>query len=122
MNDHAVAQALGDLQGTVRSMSDQWRRQDDNANVGRRAVSEKLEDLSRKMVSMEAKVDGVTQDVAELKNDIQTEIMPTIDAVKLATAKQAGAAWAGRIFWSFVVGVAGAIGFAIHEMLQYLKK
>ena len=122
MNDHAVAQALGDLQGTVRSMAEQWRRQDENANVGRRAVSARLEDLSRQMMTMTAKLDGVTQDVAELRNEIETEIMPTIEAVKMTTAKQSGALWAGKIFWSFMIGIAGTIGFAVHEMLQYLKK
>jgi hypothetical protein len=121
MNDHAVAQALGDLQGTVRAMGEQWRRQDENANKGRRAVYERLEDLSNKMLAMSAKVDGVTQDVAEMKNDIQTDVMPTVNAFKLEAAKQSGALWAGKIFWSFMVGVAGAIGFAIHEMLQYKK-
>jgi hypothetical protein len=122
MNDHAVAQALGDLQGTVRSMAEQWRRQDENANVGRRAVYERLEDLSRKMVTVAAKLDGVTQDVAELRNEIEVEIMPTIEAAKIAAAKQSGAMSAGKIVWAFMAGIAGAIGFAVHEMLQYLKK
>jgi len=122
MNEDSVARALGDLQGTVRSMSEQWRRQDDNANTGRRAVSEKLEDLSNKMVAMSHNLDGVTQDVAELKNDIKTDIMPTVDAFRMAAAKQLGAMWAGKIFWSFMIGIAGAIGFAVHEMVQYFAK
>ena len=122
MNEDYVARALGDLEGTVRSMSDQWRRQDESANVGRRAVYERLEKLSQQVVAMSANLDGVTQDVAELKNDIEAEVMPTIDAVKMAAARQLGALWAGKIFWSFMVGVAGAIGFGVHEMLQYFAK
>lgn len=122
MNDHAVAQALGDLQGTVRSMQEQWRRQEENANIGRRAVYDRLEDLSRKVEAMTSKLDGQIQDVAELKNEIETEVMPTIDAVRLAAAKQSGAMWASKVFWSFMVGIAGTVGFAVHEMLQYLKK
>src|SRR5258705_11992739 len=122
MNDHAVAQALGDLQGTVRSIQEQWRRQDESANAGRRGVYERLEPLTQQVMRMSANFESVAQDVAELKNDIETEVMPTIDAVKMATAKQSGAMWAGKIFWSVVVGSAGAIGFAVHEALQYLKK
>lgn len=118
MNEDSVARALGDLQGTVRGMSEQWRRQDDNANVGRRAVYERLDDLSKKMVTVANNIEGVTQDVAELKNDIKTEVMPTIDAVKLAAAKQLGAMWAGKIFWSFLVGVAGALGFAFQHFMK----
>jgi len=57
----------------------------------------------------------VTQDVAELKNDVETEVMPTIEAVKMAAAKQSGAmsrqGCLGIHGWC-----AGAIGFAIHEM------
>ena len=118
MNEDYVARALGDLEGTVRSMSEQWRRQDESANVGRRAVYERLEKLSQQVVAMSANLDGVTQDVAELKNDIEAEVMPTIDAVKMAAAKQLGALWAGKIFWAFLVGLAGVLGFAI----QYFMK
>ena len=122
MNEDSVARALGDLQGTVRGMAEQWRRQDDNANVGRRGVYDRLEKLSHQMSSMSTNLEGVTQDVAELKNDIKTEVMPTIEAVKMAAAKQSGALWAGKIFWSFMIGIAGAIGFAIHEALKYFSE
>jgi len=122
MNEDYVARALGDLEGTVRGMSEQWRRQDESANAGRRGVYERLDALTQQVMRMSANFEGVAQDVAELKNDIETEVMPTIDAVKMAAAKQAGALSAGKIFWSFMVGVAGAVGFAIHEVLQYLKK
>ena len=118
MNDHAVAQALGDLQGTVRSIQEQWRRQDESANAGRRGVYERLETLTQQVMRMSANFESVAQDVAELKNDIETEVMPTIDAVKMATAKQSGAMWAGKIFWSFLVGVAGALGFALQHFLK----
>jgi len=122
MNEDSVARALGVLQGTVRAMSEQWRRQDDNANAGRRAVSERLEDLSEKVVTMSHNLDGVTQDVAELKNDIETEVMPSVRAFQIAAAHRLGVIWAGKMFWALLVGVAGAVGFAVHEALQYFAK
>lgn len=115
-----VARALGDLQGTVRSMSDQWKRQEDAAVAGRRGLYERFESLSVQVMSMSHKLDGVTQEVAELRNDIEKEVMPTVDAVRIAAAQKLGAMWAGKLFWSLILGIAGAIGFVVHELLQYL--
>jgi hypothetical protein len=122
MNEDSVARALGELQGTVRSMSEQWRRQDENATVGRRALYDRFEGVSQQVTKMSVSLDVVTQDVAELKHDINTDVMPTIDAVRMEAARRLGMMSAGKIFWAFLVGVAGAVGFAVHEMLQYFTK
>ena len=120
-NDPQMLRALGDLEGTVRNMSEQWKSQSkaQSAANGRRALYERFEGMSRQVGEMSGKLDGVTQDVAELKNDIQSEIMPTINAFREAAARKLGVLWAGKIFWSLVVAVAGSVGFAIHEMLLY---
>ncbi len=123
MTDERIATALGDLQGTVRSLTEQWRRQDESANAGRIMLYERFEMLSGQMLKMSHMLDGVTRDVAELRNDIKTKVMPTIDAYRMETARRLGVVWAGRTFWTFLIGAAGAIGFAVHEMLQlFIKK
>lgn len=122
MNEDSVARALGDLQGTVRSMAEQWRRQDEAASNGRRALYERFDDVVHEVGTVSAKLDAVTQDVAEMKNDIKTEVMPTIDTVRMAAAHRLGVIWAGKIFWAFLIGVAGAVSFAVHELLQYFTK
>lgn len=119
MNDHSVAQALGDLQGTVRAMSTQWAAQEETASAGRRALYERFERVSAQLVQNTSKLDGVTQDVAEIKESIDTKVMPTVDAYKADAARKSGVAWAGKLFWSLIVALAGSVGFAVHEMLLY---
>jgi hypothetical protein len=122
MNEDSVSRALGELQGTVRSMADQWRRQDEIANAGRLALYERFESLSMQMLRMSGALDAVTQDVAELRNDVNNEIKPAIDSYRLEAARRLGVLWAGRTMWTFMVGIAGAVGFAAHEMVQFFTR
>lgn len=122
MTEESLSRALGDLQGTVRSLSEQWRRQDEAASSGRQALYERFEMLSSQMLRMSGALDVVSQEVAELRNDIKTDIMPTVDAYRLEVARRLGVLWAGRMIWTFLLGIAGAIGFAVHELLQFLTK
>jgi hypothetical protein len=85
----------------------------------RRALYERFEGMSRQMGEISGQVDGVTQDVAEMKNDINTRIMPSIDAYKADAARKAGAILASKMFWALIVAIASAVGFAIHEALLY---
>lgn len=119
MTDHQVAQALGDLQGTVRGMAEQWHRQEEAATNGRRALYERFEALSNQMGLISGQVTGLTADIAEIKRDVENQIMPTIDNVKARAAHRDGMLLAGRLFWGLVAALAAAAGFAIHEMLLY---
>lgn len=117
--DPQIVRALGDLEGTVRGMAEQWKSQEVSATAGRRALYERFEGLSVQMGTMSGNLDGVTQDVAEMKNDIADKVMPTIEAYKLAAARQSGVMWATKLFYSAIVAFAGAVGFAVREMLIY---
>ena len=117
--DPQIVRALGDLEGTVRSMSKQWAAQEEGATAGRRALYEKFEGMSSQMGKVSSKLDGVVQDVAEMKNDINTNVMPTIDEYKAEVARKIGALAVGKLFWTLMVALASAIGFAIHEVLLY---
>ena len=122
MTDDRIERALGDLQGTVRSLSEQWRRQDEAAASGRQVLYERFEMLAGQLLKMSHALESVTVDVAELRNDLKTEVMPTIDLYRMETARRLGVLSAGRVMWTFLVGVAGAVGFTVHEMLQFLTK
>jgi hypothetical protein len=119
VTDQQIAQALGDVQGTVRSMMEQWRRQEDTASAGRKALYEKFEGVSAELAKVGAKLDGVTQDVAEVKESIETKVMPTIDAYKLDVAHRGGAWATGKIIWALILALCTAVGFAIHEVALY---
>lgn len=103
----------------MRGMAEQWKSQETSATAGRRALYERFEGLSAQMGEMSGNLDGVTQDVAEMKNDIAERVMPTIEAYKLEIARKSGVIWASKLFWSLIVALAGAVGFAVHEMLLY---
>ncbi len=116
-----VVRALGDLEGTVRSMSDQWKRQEEAATSGRRTVHDRLEVLSSQIIRALAMLDGVQQDVAELKNDIEEKVMPTVQAYKMDVAKKAGAMGTGKLIWGIILAVCTVGGFAIHEAIVYFS-
>lgn len=104
----------------MRSMREQWKSQDDTANAGRRALYDRFDTVISKMGEVAHKIDGVTQDVAEIKNEIDTKVMPTIDAYKIEIARKVGAMAMGKVFWGLIVAVASSVGFAIHEIMTYL--
>ncbi len=127
MTDQQLAQALGDLrqafgnlQGTVHAMADQWHRQENTASAGRKALYERFELMSTQMgrVSSDCKV--VVEDVAELKNDIEKKIMPTIDSYRSSQDRRGGAMDVGKVMWALILAAATVVGFAIHEALVYL--
>lgn len=103
-------------------MTDQWRRQEDSASEGRRIIHDKVDAMSMQLTSVSGKVDGVTQDVAELKNDLDEKVMPTVDAYKADIARKVGALWASKLFWGLITALAAAVGFAVHEVLLYFGR
>jgi len=117
--DPQIVRALGDLEGTVRGMASQWAAQEVSANAGRKALYERFEGMSAQIGKMAGQLEGSIQDVAELKNDIDNKVMPTIDAYKAEVSRKIGAMGMGKLFWSLMVALASAAGFAIHEMMLY---
>jgi hypothetical protein len=118
--DPQIVRALGDLEGTVRNMREQWKSQDDNANASRKALYDRFDTVISKVGEVVHKIDGITQDVAEIKNEIDTKVMPTIDAYKIEIARKVGALAMGKVFWGLIVAVASSIAFAAHEILTYI--
>lgn len=114
-----VARALGEMQGTVRSMAEQWRRQEEAATTGRQTLYDRFEKLSEQVLRMSHAVDGLTQGQAEIRNDIRNNVKPTIDAYRMEVARRVGILAAGRLMWTILVGIAGAVGFAVHEMIKF---
>lgn len=119
----ALTSAVGELSGLVKGMAQQWAMQENHASAGRAIIHEKIDALTREIGSISGEVRMVTQDVAELKNDVETNIQPAIVAYNIKLARQEGhgegVAWSAKLFWAMIIGLASAVGFAIHEMLLY---
>ncbi len=114
-----IANAVGELRGTLAAMMAQWGQQESHASAGRAIVHQKVDALTREVGNLIINLQHVTQDVAELKNDIETRIEPSIDAYNIGVAHRQGVAWAGKLFWAIIVGIASALGFAAHELFLY---
>lgn len=117
-----VARALGDLEGTVRSLQAQWERQENAAVAGRKALYEKFEAMTTQVQRIDGRVEDVQQDVAEIKKDMDEKVMPAIDAYALDNARRAGWLDSGKLLWAGIIGACTLIGFVIHELLQYFAK
>lgn len=115
-----VARALGDLEGTVRSLQAQWQRQEDAAVAGRKVLYEKFEVMSAKMTRLEGQSETVQKNVADIKDDLEKKVMPTINAYILAQARMGGAIWAGKLFWAILIAGCTGFGFLIHSAFQHI--
>lgn len=114
--------AVGELNGTVRALMNQWAVQEQYAAEGRQIIQDKMEGLTREVGNITANVLVVTRDVADLRTKVDTKITPTIDEYKFAAAKldgrRDGVLWASRLFWTGIVAIAGAVAFAVSKMLD----
>lgn len=102
-------------------MSEQWKRQEDAASKGRHVLHEKMEAISIQVTRLAGIAESVQQDVAEMKNDIDDNVTPTIIAYKLDKAARGGAIGMGKWIWGVILALCTAIGFAIHEAILYFN-
>ncbi|MET4170947.1 hypothetical protein ABIB99_002029 [Bradyrhizobium sp. LA6.1] len=86
------AQAIGGLQATVNTLTQQWRDQDAKASEGRRVLYEKIGGLVDDIRTLEGQVKAAISDIAFMK--------PIVDGVIEARQQVRGAVKAGRwIYW-----------------------
>ena len=115
-----LAVRVGSLEGTVRTFMDRWKDQDDAASLGRRVTHEKIELLAMQIERLANDLRGVQQDIAELKNEVDEEIMPTVRSTEFARERQAGA----KGVWAFIAGAvlaaASALAYIADKALSYL--
>ena len=94
--------ALGVIEGTLRGLMDQWARQETEATRMRQANNDKLEILTQQVYRLSSDLQGVQQDVAELKNDAE----PIIERYKAEENQRVGR----RNVWVAIGATLTAIG------------
>lgn len=121
-----LASQIGELRGTVTGLQDSfnkwmehWVRQDEAATSSRKALYERVEGLSSEVAGQTVTLSTLKEDVENLKDEIDTRIMPTITAYNLANAHRAGMWLMGKLFWAAVLAICTVLGFAVHEGLRY---
>lgn len=86
-----LAHRVGQFEGTLKTFMEQWKDQDNAATVGRQVLSGKIELLSLQVERLGIDLQNVQQELAELKNEIDDEVMPVVRTTEFAAQRKAGA-------------------------------
>jgi lipid II:glycine glycyltransferase (peptidoglycan interpeptide bridge formation enzyme) len=115
-----LAVRVGQLEGVIKTFMERWKDQDDAAVLGRRITQEKVELLSMQIERLANDLRGVQQDIAELKNEIDEEIMPTMQTTQFARERKAGARGVWALVGGAVLAAASAVTYIADKALSYL--
>lgn len=107
---HQVSAEIGGLKAAVEMMTTTWQAQEKSASEGRRSLHDKFEKVSQDVIRLTAEVENISKDMAIIK--------PALDAFKTARDRQDGAQWMGKLIWVAFIGLAGAAGAVIAELLH----
>jgi hypothetical protein len=116
-----LAVRVGQLEGTITTFMNTWRTQDDAAGLGRRVTHEKIELISLQVERLANDIRGVQQDIAELKLEVDEEIMPSIQVSKYARERKAGANSVWALIGAGVVAAASLFAYLADKLMQYIR-
>ena len=114
-----LANRIGQLEGTLKTFMETWARQDDLAHKSRQVQYDRMELLGRQIERIATDVQNVQQDVAELKKEIDEQIMPTVDHVKVRKHYAAGAKSVWAMIGAGVVMLASALAYIGDKIASY---
>lgn len=106
-----LAARVGQLEGTLKTFMDTWARQDQLAHNSRQVTQDSLNLLGKQIERVATDVQNVQQDVAELKKEIDEQIMPTVDQVQGRRQYAAGAKSVWVMIGAGVMMVASALAY-----------
>lgn len=116
-----LAVRVGQLEGTLTTFMNTWRAQDDAAALGRRVTHEKIELISLQVERLANDLRSVQQDIAELKMEVDEEIMPTVRVTQFARERDAGAKSVWALIGAGTVAMASAMAYLADKLVQYLR-
>ena len=117
---HEMSRAVGALQSDVKGMKESleglnktWGERERNASKQRGAMHDKLDEVRADVTRLSADVVNLSKDVAVIK--------PAIETFRSARERQLGAQRMGKMVWLAFIGIAGAVGGAIMQLIHYLR-
>jgi hypothetical protein len=117
-----LAVRVGQLEGTLNAFMERWKAQDDAAGLGRRVTHEKIELLSLQLERLANDVQGMQQDVAELKKEVDEEVMPTVRVTQFASERRAGARSVLVMIYGGAVIVISALAYIADRVVGWLTR
>ena len=116
-----LLRAFGNLEGTVASMATQWRQQEQAASDSRRVLYSKFEEILGRVNTLSHNIDNLQQDLTDLKRDIETKVMPSIEAYNLKQAEKRGAHGLIRLVWLGLLAAVSAASYGLHQFITWLS-
>ncbi len=115
-----LAARIGQLEGRLTEFMDRWKTQDEAASLGRRVTQEKIELLSLQLERLANDVQGVQQDVAELKKEVDEEVMPSVRISEYARGRRAGTRSTMAMIYAGGIVVISAIAYVADRVVAWL--
>jgi hypothetical protein len=114
-----ILSRLGEIEGTLRTFMQTWRDQDTAAQLGRRVNSEKMELQSLQIDRIAKDVLGLQQDIAEMKNQIEDKVMPTVNDIEAKKQRAIGAKSLLAMLWTGVTAVLATFAYMAERLITY---
>jgi hypothetical protein len=114
---HQISLRLGQLSQAVEMMTDMWRRQEETATAGRKALHDKFEHF-RDEVGVQ--IAGLSLRVDRLVDTMQ-KIEPAVKKYEDEKMRNEGAKTLGARLWIATTTIAGVVGWGLHELIGYIK-
>lgn len=114
-----IAVRVGQLEGTVKTFMENWARQDQLAHEGRRLTLDRLELIGKQIDRIATDVANVQQDVAELKKEMDDEVMPTIKAAELTKQRRIGAKGVWALIGAGIMACASALAYITDKVASF---
>jgi polyhydroxyalkanoate synthesis regulator phasin len=115
---------LGELSSAVEMMTDMWRRQEEVANAGRKALHEKVEmvrqELGLQVAGLSIRVDRLTDQVKDIEPAIKT-LKSDVREFEDEAMRIEGAQRLKKYLWAAVGSGIGILSWGLHELIGYLK-
>lgn len=108
---HEMSRAVGSLEATVKTLTENWQRNDDEATEGRRRMHEKIDALRSQQESLQKTVEQQTTELAEIK--------PAIKRFEAQRQRQEIQKSMIKALWLGVVAFATGLGYLAHELLIF---
>ncbi len=115
-----LAVRVGQLEGSVKTFMDAWGRQDAIAHESRRVVYDRIELIGKQVDRVAIDVQNIQQDVAELKKEIDEQVMPVVEATNAKKHRAAGAAAVWAMVSAGVLALASVLAYIGDKVAQYI--
>lgn len=106
-----VQRTIGSLEQAVKTLTEQWSKQDSEAAEGRRRLYEKVEELKGQQSRLATQVERLTEKYGE--------IAPAVKQFETTRQRAEGAKSLGKLLWFALIAFASGLGYACNALLQY---